>query len=215
MKKIISHLVVGILMISMFFCLVSIPSGQAEPLYNPLPNLDASKNDEIIVKFVASVLEVAYKVVIGLALLFIILGGVLYMLSAGNEDRMNTARKMIIYAIIGLAITVGAAVILKELATAFGGSTTFANFSGASQYTSGLPDAMAILTNVINLLLACLGILGIIGIVIGGFWYLTAGGDEKKAEIGKKTLVYAIIGLAIAIGSLIIVKQIEKLFTTT
>lgn len=39
-----------------------------------------------------------------LAIGFIILGGVLYIVSAGNEKRAATAKKMIWYAIIGLAI---------------------------------------------------------------------------------------------------------------
>lgn len=39
-----------------------------------------------------------------LAIFFIILGGVLYIVSAGNEKRTATAKKMIMYAIIGLAI---------------------------------------------------------------------------------------------------------------
>lgn len=46
-----------------------------------------------------------------LAIFFIILGGVLYIVSAGNEKRTETAKKMILYAVIGLAVILLAYVI--------------------------------------------------------------------------------------------------------
>ena len=43
--------------------------------------------------------------------------------------------------------------------------------------------------------------LGTVMIIIGGFQYLTAGGSEEKANKGKKTLLYAIIGIVIALAA--------------
>ena len=48
-----------------------------------------------------------------LSVLFIIVGGLQYITSAGNEERMETAKRTLLYAIIGLIAVVLALVILK------------------------------------------------------------------------------------------------------
>ncbi len=42
----------------------------------------------------------------GLAVLFIIIGGVRYIISAGNPDQAGAAKKTILYAIIGIIVVV-------------------------------------------------------------------------------------------------------------
>lgn len=46
-------------------------------------------------------------------------------------------------------------------------------------------------------------------LVIGGFKYLTSGGDPKATESAQKTLTYAIFGLAALVGIWLILKFIE------
>jgi cytochrome bd-type quinol oxidase subunit 2 len=48
---------------------------------------------------------------------------------------------------------------------------------------------------VVNVFLALVGIIAAAFIVIGGVQYITAAGDEKRAESAKKTVLYAVIGL--------------------
>lgn len=48
-------------------------------------------------------------------------------------------------------------------------------------------------------------------LVIGGFKFLTSGGDPKATESAKNTLTYAILGLALLIGIWFILLFIEKL----
>lgn len=45
-------------------------------------------------------------------------------------------------------------------------------------------------------------------IVAGGFYYISSEGDSSKAEIGKKAVIYAIIGLVLAILSYAIITAI-------
>lgn len=59
--------------------------------------------------------------------------------------------------------------------------------------------------NLVSSLLALAGIALFIFIVIGGFKYITSGGDPKALEGAKKTISYAIMGVAfIAISFLIL-----------
>ena len=43
--------------------------------------------------------------------------------------------------------------------------------------------------------------IGVIFIVWGGFRLVTAGGDEKEVEKGYKTLIAAVIGIAIVLAA--------------
>ncbi|MEA3273222.1 MAG: hypothetical protein U9Q72_01350 [Patescibacteria group bacterium] len=183
-------------------------------LYNPIESTTGSGlPDKMLVNLIATILDTVYKIVVGLSLIFIIIGGVMYMLASGNDEKMARAKKIVIYAVMGLAIAVGAAIFLKEIATALGiNDGLFTVDGGNIENLKDVEDMFDVMTRVISLLLTSLGMLGIIGLVIGGIWYLNAGGNEDKAEIGKKTLTYSILGLVIAIGSLIIVKQIAILF---
>ena len=48
-------------------------------------------------------------------------------------------------------------------------------------------------------------------VLIAAFYMLTAGGDEKKFELGKKVLLYAVIGFAILLVSEGLIKLIESI----
>lgn len=45
--------------------------------------------------------------------------------------------------------------------------------------------------------------------IIGGFKYLTSGGDAKAVEAAKKTLTYAIAGLVVLVLAVIILDLIH------
>ena len=183
-------------------------------LYNPIEATTGNGlPDEMLVSLVSTMLNTIYKIVVGLSLIFIVIGGIMYMVSSGNDEKMAKAKKIVIYALMGLAIAVGAAIFLKEIATALGIKNDLFTVGGNNiEKLEDVEGMQTVMGKVISLLLTSLGMLGIIGLVIGGIWYLNAGGNEDKMEIGKKTLIYSVLGLVIAIGSLIIVKQIAVLF---
>jgi Type IV secretion system pilin len=138
-----------------------------------------------------------------IALIFIIIGGVMYMLSMGDKDMMERGKKTLLYAIAGFAIVLAAPTFLNEIARILGGSTS--GISGSS--------LQAIALNVLNLLLSIVGLLAIIAILIGSIWMFSAGGDKERYELGKKTIKYAIVGIIIAVGALIIVQQIQSIIS--
>jgi hypothetical protein len=47
-------------------------------------------------------------------------------------------------------------------------------------------------------------------LIVGGFQYLTAGGDAKKTQAASNTLTYAIFGLVAVIAAWFILLFIEK-----
>jgi len=57
----------------------------------------------------------------------------------------------------------------------------------------------SLLRNVINLLLMIVGIVAVITIIVAGIRYVTSGGDGQQTKNARDTILYAIVGLVVAI----------------
>jgi type IV secretory pathway VirB2 component (pilin) len=133
-----------------------------------------------------------------IAVIFIIIGGIMYMVSGGSKETTERAKKTLICAIAGLAIVLAAPLFYQEIKAVLSGS----NPGSALQQ---------LLLNILKLLLAIVGFLAIISMVVGAIWMFTAVGDEERYELGKKTAGYSILGLVIALSALIIANQVTSL----
>ncbi len=67
-------------------------------------------------------------------------------------------------------------------------------------------DLQSVIENIIKLALRGVGIAVVVMIVVGGFQYLSAGGDKEATARASRTLTFAIAGLILAISSWIILK---------
>jgi hypothetical protein len=65
-----------------------------------------------------------------------------------------------------------------------------------------------IVTNIINVVIFAVGMVSVIMIIIGGLRYTLSGGDSAGIRSAKDTIIYAIVGLAVAILAYIIVQFI-------
>jgi len=54
-----------------------------------------------------------------------------------------------------------------------------------------------LIKDVINIFSIIVGVVSVIMIIIGGFRYITSGGDSGNVSSAKNTIIYAIIGLVI------------------
>ncbi|HYG84362.1 MAG TPA: pilin [Verrucomicrobiae bacterium] len=63
----------------------------------------------------------------------------------------------------------------------------------------GRNDFPTILRNIINIMLFIIGAIAVLMIVIGGLRYVTSGGDSASVTGAKNTVLYAVIGLIVAI----------------
>lgn len=76
-----------------------------------------------------------------------------------------------------------------------------------------IDDILILADNILIALLSVAGVIATIYIVIGAFQYFTAYGDESKAENGKKTLTWAIVGLVLIILARVAVGEIWRFFS--
>lgn len=85
-----------------------------------------------------------------------------------------------------------------------------------NQVTAGITQACAtacntgttlggVFSNVANILVFLVGSVSVIMIIIGGLRYVTSNGDSKQTESAKNTVLYAVIGLIVAIVAYAIV----------
>lgn len=71
--------------------------------------------------------------------------------------------------------------------------------------TGGGADLNAIIKNIVNLLLFVIGAVAVIMIVVGGIRYVTSNGESSAVTSAKNTILYAVIGLVVAVMAYAIV----------
>jgi hypothetical protein len=91
-----------------------------------------------------------------------------------------------------------------------GGSGGAGSTSICGATSSG--DFNKLIHNVINILFIVLGMIAVIMIVIGGIRYTTSNGDSSQVKSAKDTIMYAVIGLVVAILAYAIVNFILSAF---
>ncbi len=91
-------------------------SGDAVP-NNNIPNpLGTNSFAELFVRIINWIVGIATT----LAVLMVVVGGIQYMISGGNEDKIKSARKTIQWSLIGLMIVLGSWGLLRSLLTILG-----------------------------------------------------------------------------------------------
>lgn len=89
------------------------PLGDAGDLNIPDVKADATT--------IETVVNILFYLAGALSIIFIIIGGLMYIFSAGNPDTAKKARTTIIYALVGLAVTVLAYLIVTVVLGLVGG----------------------------------------------------------------------------------------------
>ena len=74
------------------------------------------------------------------------------------------------------------------------------------QIALGTSDLRVTAVKVINIALSMLGIIAVVVVLIGGFKWMTAGGDDTKTGDARKWIFSGIIGLAIILSAWAIAK---------
>lgn len=81
--------------------------------------------------------------------------------------------------------------------------------------TKGSGPLETLIKNIINVLSAIVGAICVVMIIIGGFRYVTSGGDSNNVSGAKNTILYAIVGLIIVAFAQVIVQFVLQRTTGT
>ena len=126
--------------------------------------------------------------------------------------------KKIKYVLLTLSLVVGfgraAAPINVSAATEplSGACTTDSQSPLCAKTTETIPTYI---TKIVNGLLYVLGAVSVIVIIFAGVFYTTSVGDPKMVEKAKNTLMYAVIGLVVALLAYAIVNFVTGQFKAT
>lgn len=66
-------------------------------------------------------------------------------------------------------------------------------------------DLSDFIVTILNWIIGAAGVVCVVMIIVGGYSYMTAGGDESKVKDASKTLTNAIIGLVICFIAVVLV----------
>ena len=157
--------------------------------------------------FLAHILSVGRNIVVTLAIVFMVVGALMYVLAGADPDLAKKGKSAISGALIGVAIAVAAPSFLKEIGTVLGWNGV--NNGAIGSETLSLTQ---IATNALKFLMSILGVISLIMMIIASIFYLTSAGDSKRIETGKNMFKYAILGILIAMSSLVIVRQLAQFF---
>jgi len=75
-------------------------------------------------------------------------------------------------------------------------------------------DVTEIILRIINYALIVLGVLAVLIFIYAGFLYLTASGDEAKLKRAKDVVLYAVVGLAVAVLGFVAVISVQRFIVT-
>lgn len=71
---------------------------------------------------------------------------------------------------------------------------------------TGQGDLMTLIYGVINWAIGIAALICVVVLIVSGYKYITAMGDENKVESATKTLTFAIIGLVVCFIAVILVR---------
>lgn len=112
------------------------------------------------------------------------------------------------FAMLVLSAPVFAADPLDPVCNGTAGSASTACRSRTTE--NPLLGPTGIITRVIQLIVLFTGVASVIVIMIGGFKYLVSAGDSAKVSNAKDTILYAVIGLVVAVVAQAIVSLVLR-----
>lgn len=119
--------------------------------------------------------------------------------------------KQIKLAILACGMLLSLSAIPVQAAGIWDGCTAANKDSDICSDTTG---ATNVVKNLINTLLFAVGILSVIMIIHSGLKYTTSRGDAEQVKSAKNTLLYAVVGLVVALMAYAIVNFVIGAFKT-
>ena len=123
---------------------------------------------------------------------------------------MKEVIKKIGLGIASLAIMASGAMVIAPSVYASGTDPVSKAQGGLNDVTpaGANTDLMGIIKNILSTVFVVLGVIAVAMIILGGVNYATSQGDPGKASKAKNTILYAVIGLIIAIAAFAVVNVV-------
>lgn len=107
------------------------------------------------------------------------------------------------------AATLGLVYTQNAFAAGNGLSNVQSGVTKTSDAAGGL-TMQQVITTVINTMLFIVGLLAVVMLIYGGIRYVTSHGDKAQVTAAKETIMYAVVGLVVAIAAFAVVQWITN-----
>lgn len=168
-------------------------SGNPGEFRNPIPDVTTVQG------LVGKISDWLTGIVAGIAVIMIMVGGLMYVIHSGNAAEAQKARNYIKYSVTGLALVIGANLIITEINYLLGNGNAVSEFS-------------SFIGRLIDWLIVIIAGLAVIFLMYAGYTFITGG--EKGVTQAKDMIKYTIIGLIVALLSYALVNWIVLTFAT-
>lgn len=128
-------------------------------------------------------------------------------------NKSNLMAKIIIVTLLSISILMPTVVFAATAKDAVCDGAGLIVGSDGCKPPDGSPEAQSVISKGLNLFSVIIGIIAVVMIMIGGLKYMTSQGDATQTNNAKNTVLYAAIGLVIAVLAQIIVQFVIKRFT--
>ncbi len=135
----------------------------------------------------------------------IIIAGFNFIFAGGDENKIKTSRNIITWAVIGLLVVICARGIMLLFATHFG-TPVPDNGNG-----NDIVEIEATLVTILNTLYGFLLIVAGIAFVIAGYFFVSSAGDPEKYKKAQNFVLYAAVGVLVAIFARGIVALVQRI----
>ncbi len=146
-----------------------------------------------------NIIDIVLTFVTWITLIFMIIGGYLYIAAGGNPDQLERAKKTITGTVIAFILILTSKAIIAFISR------------GLSQYSTN-DNLIGAIHDVINIMLIPIGLAAVLGLIAGGYQYMTSVGNPDQISKAKKTILYSVIGLIAIIISWAIIAFICQNF---
>src|SRR3989344_5014663 len=172
--------VIGYLLLVICYWLLVAPSALAQSggYTNPITATSIQDIVKLVIKF-------AQTLITPLSVIAVMIAGFMYVTSGGSEDKIKTANKAITYGLLGLGIVFASDLIVNAL-TGIGGA---AEGKAVDSFILSIADLMG----------WTIMALSVIFFFYSAFLFMTGSEEEQKLSDAKRTLVYALVGVGVAI----------------
>ena len=122
--------------------------------------------------------------------------------------------KKIVISTLGICIAFLLSVTMTKAETTSNSTNSSSSTSGITiPSDTGLPDSQTgikpILEKILVWMLGIFGVIALISFAISGLQYLTSAGSDTRMESAKRNMVYAIIGVVVALSAVVVIQAVD------
>ena len=147
---------------------------------------------------IAKIADFLITLAIPLAVLMIIWAGFMFVTAQGDTSKISKAKKNLLYTIIGVLVILASKVLVVYIQEALTGGKSRAN------------ALLGSIRNTLNTIVELLFVLATVYFFWGVVSYIRGTGNEEALKVGKRHMIWGIVGMTVMLGAWGIVNLIAN-----